>query len=161
MTPRQDSRRISYLYRVPTRLKSAFVMCLRPVMPVAIDRASGVRVVTIGELLDEDLSIPPYQRPYSWEPTTALQLLDDIREAWGFHTSAADAGEVRGPSHVLGAVILHMPPWPRPSPPPSSPSASWLKSKCLSSRWSGMRSGPWSCLRSHSQAFARRRLGQR
>ena len=49
---------------------------------MAIDREKGVSVVTVGDLLNEDLTIPPYQRPYSWEPATALQLFDDIREAF-------------------------------------------------------------------------------
>jgi uncharacterized protein with ParB-like and HNH nuclease domain len=49
---------------------------------VAINREKGVRAVTVGDLLVEELRIPPYQRPYSWEPATALQLLDDIREAY-------------------------------------------------------------------------------
>ena len=49
---------------------------------MAINREHGVRVATVGSLLDEDLWIPPYQRPYSWERSTALQLLDDIREAF-------------------------------------------------------------------------------
>lgn len=73
-------------------------------------RETGVRRVSVGELLDEDLFIPSYQRPYSWEPWTALQLLDDI-------VTARRAGESRGganapseTSYVLGAVILHRDP---------------------------------------------------
>lgn len=76
---------------------------------MAIDPEHGVRRVSAGELMAEDLRIPPYQRPYSWAPATALQLLDDIREACGPLT---DLGEARSeaaiqPSYVLGAVILH------------------------------------------------------
>lgn len=65
---------------------------------MAIRSDDGVRVVTVGETLaDSRLSIPRYQRPYSWTPATALQLLDDIHGAC-----------VHGaPSYVLGAVILH------------------------------------------------------
>lgn len=63
-------------------------------------RESGVSAVTVGKLLREDLRIPHYQRPYSWEPTTALQLLDDIEQAM-------KDGERRDVAYVLGAVILH------------------------------------------------------
>ncbi|WP_291511632.1 DUF262 domain-containing protein [Acidithiobacillus sp.] len=58
----------------------------------------GVRTSTVGELLEEHLQIPSYQRPYSWWPETALQLLDDLRDA------AQQRDKV---SYVLGAVILH------------------------------------------------------
>ena len=76
---------------------------------MAIDREHGVRRVTAGELLAEDLRIPPYQRPYSWTPGTAVQLLDDIREAFGPRTELGDPGTSASalPSYVLGAVILH------------------------------------------------------
>lgn len=74
---------------------------------MAIDREKGVRVVTVGELLDEDLTIPSYQRPYSWEPATALQLFDDIRNAYRPEDALADTGQAQRPSYVLGAVILH------------------------------------------------------
>lgn len=75
---------------------------------MAIDRERGVRVVTVGDLLAEDLSIPPYQRPYSWEPVTAVQLLDDIREAFRPRTGTGTQGEDARASYVLGAVILHL-----------------------------------------------------
>jgi len=78
---------------------------------VAIEREKGVRVVTVGELLDEGLTIPPYQRSYSWEPATALQLFDDIRNAFRAENAAPnalpDAEQAQEPSYVLGAVILH------------------------------------------------------
>ena len=68
--------------------------------PVAIRREDGVREVTVDELLLEDLRIPPYQRPYSWEPATALQLLDDIRKAFRRRQVKAEGGRTaRG--HVL------------------------------------------------------------
>lgn len=60
----------------------------------------GVTAVTVGTLLSQDLRIPHYQRPYSWEPATALQLLDDIQEA-------AKDRERSDTPYVLGAVILH------------------------------------------------------
>lgn len=74
---------------------------------MAIDREKGVRVVTAGELLDEGLTIPSYQRPYSWEPATALQLFDDIREAFRAEEALPHAAQTRWPSYVLGAVILY------------------------------------------------------
>ncbi|QCW51032.1 DUF262 domain-containing protein [Nocardioides dongxiaopingii] len=63
-------------------------------------RANGVTAIQVGELMQQALRIPHYQRPYSWEPPTALQLLDDVREAFG-------AQKHRTGSYVLGAVILH------------------------------------------------------
>jgi len=77
---------------------------------VAIQRENGVRGVTVDELMAEDLRIPPYQRPYSWDPATALQLLDDIRDAFRSQAAgdhAVKAGRAGGTSYVLGAVILH------------------------------------------------------
>ena len=77
---------------------------------MAINREKGVRAVTVGDLLVEELRIPPYQRPYSWEPATALQLLDDIREAYRSRAETVDQGEAASSakkSYVLGAVILH------------------------------------------------------
>lgn len=71
---------------------------------MAIERHGGVRGVTVGGLLAEPLMIPPYQRPYSWEPATAEQLLDDVRDAFSGNGSPSSGGEVR---YVLGAVILH------------------------------------------------------
>jgi len=57
-----------------------------------------VTPTTVGKLLAAHLKIPPYQRPYSWRPATALRLLDDIREAKGQKSDVP---------YVLGAVILH------------------------------------------------------
>lgn len=59
-----------------------------------------VRATTVGDLIHADLRIPHYQRPYSWEPATALQLLDDIRES-------RDSPSRSDVPYVLGAVILH------------------------------------------------------
>jgi hypothetical protein len=78
---------------------------------LGIDRKNGVRVVAVGELLGEDdLSIPPYQRPYSWEPVTAVQMLDDIRDASQQDEERAAEGADDSPgtsTYILGAVILH------------------------------------------------------
>ena len=61
-------------------------------------QATGVSAISIGDLLEQNLRIPQYQRPYSWQPATALQLLDDLRDA--------QASKAQIP-YVLGAVILH------------------------------------------------------
>ena len=61
-------------------------------------QATGVSAISIGDLLEQNLRIPQYQRPYSWQPATALQLLDDLRDA--------QASKGQAP-YVLGAVILH------------------------------------------------------
>lgn len=61
---------------------------------------TGVSSTTVGGLLAQDLRIPHYQRPYSWEPATALQLLDDVHDAF----TDPDRRDV---PYVLGAVILH------------------------------------------------------
>ena len=66
---------------------------------MAIDQG-GVSAVSAGDLLAQDLRIPTYQRPYSWKPETALQLLNDVQ---GARTDT----ERRGVPYVLGAVILH------------------------------------------------------
>ncbi|GAA1233059.1 DUF262 domain-containing protein [Microbacterium phyllosphaerae] len=63
-------------------------------------KVDNVRVSSVGELLAEKLFIPEYQRPYSWEPSTALQLVDDVMEA--LH----DPQRAEIP-YVLGSIILH------------------------------------------------------
>ena len=64
---------------------------------MAIDR-KRLSVVTVGELLTQDLRIPNYQRPYSWEPKHALQLLDDVREAMRSTTAS---------EYALGSIVLY------------------------------------------------------
>lgn len=61
-------------------------------------KKSGVSAVSVGALLAQNLRIPEYQRPYSWQPETALQLVDDVMDA------LAGSNDV---PYVLGAVILH------------------------------------------------------
>lgn len=63
-------------------------------------REEGVSVVRVGDLIVDNLRIPPYQRPYRWEPSTALQLLNDISDT--FHDD--ERSQI---PYVLGAVILH------------------------------------------------------
>ena len=48
---------------------------------MAINGENGVSAVTVDELLKQGLRIPNYQRPYSWDVSTALQLVGDISEA--------------------------------------------------------------------------------
>lgn len=60
----------------------------------------NVSGISVGNLFGQNLRIPHYQRPYSWEPVTALQLLDDIQEAMKDR-------ERHDVPYVLGAVILH------------------------------------------------------
>lgn len=67
---------------------------------MAISSKEGVRTLNVAELLEMHLQIPAYQRPYRWEASTALQLLDDITYAM-HDTHRPDA------PYVLGAVILH------------------------------------------------------
>jgi len=61
-------------------------------------KETGVSAVSVGALLKQTLQIPEYQRPYSWTPAMALQLVDDIKDA---QAKSADL------PYVLGAVILH------------------------------------------------------
>jgi hypothetical protein len=63
-------------------------------------RKEGVSVVSVGELIVDNLRIPAYQRPYTWEASTALQLLNDISDAF----QDEERSEI---PYVLGAVILH------------------------------------------------------
>jgi hypothetical protein len=58
------------------------------------------KATTLGELFEEDLRIPVYQRPYRWEEKHVNKLLEDIDEA--FNLSQAP----RTP-YVLGTVILY------------------------------------------------------
>ena len=54
-------------------------------------------IITIKELLDEMLCIPPYQRPYTWQEKTVNILFDDILTAYN-----SNIKEQR-----LGTVILY------------------------------------------------------
>lgn len=69
-------------------------------MAIQENGENGVKAVNVGRLLKKKLQIPHYQRPYSWEPATALQLLNDIKDS-------CDDPTRRYTSYVLGAVILH------------------------------------------------------
>lgn len=52
---------------------------------------------TIQELFQDDLKIPPYQRPYKWSQRNVEQLLDDIQES----------AEKRKNVYRIGTTILH------------------------------------------------------
>jgi len=54
-------------------------------------------VVSVEELLKEQLSIPKYQRPYRWETKNVRQLLDDVNDSY-------EKGYRR---YRIGSVILH------------------------------------------------------
>jgi hypothetical protein len=54
-------------------------------------------ILTVGELLEEDLSIPTYQRPYRWTIKNVRQLLEDILSSW----------ETNKSRYRIGSVILH------------------------------------------------------
>ncbi len=62
-------------------------------------------VVTVNELLALKLNVPNYQRPYTWEPKHALELLDDVIRAAG-----PDSGNGGKRTYALGSVILHRTP---------------------------------------------------
>jgi hypothetical protein len=59
-----------------------------------------LRPLAVGELLDRNLRIPPYQRPYRWRTETAQALLDDIWLAFA---------QDQGSECALGSVILYRP----------------------------------------------------
>lgn len=73
---------------------------------MAIDKLAGVSAVAVGALLQQNLCVPDYQRPYSWTVATALQLVDDIWHALP-DPARSDANPVPAVPYVLGAVILH------------------------------------------------------
>lgn len=55
------------------------------------------KISTIKDVLNKNLAIPPYQRPYRWTTTNVMQLLADIRE-----NMVAGKREYR-----IGTVICH------------------------------------------------------
>ncbi|MBP1325840.1 hypothetical protein JOF28_001072 [Leucobacter exalbidus] len=67
-----------------------------------------VASTSVGKLFLLPLRIPSYQRPYSWEPGTALQLFEDLCDAFeaSLLTDSTSA-DTQTPPYVLGTVILH------------------------------------------------------
>lgn len=55
------------------------------------------KIVTVRELLNENLKIPEYQRPYSWSTESALILVNDLYEAYSNKV----------PEYRIGSVILN------------------------------------------------------
>lgn len=55
------------------------------------------KIVSVKELLGNELTIPPYQRPYRWSIKNVRQLLEDILQS-------KNAGKK---SYRIGSVILH------------------------------------------------------
>lgn len=58
-------------------------------------RELTANVISVADLINRDLSIPDYQRPYKWTVRNADQLLSDINR---FRSSGA---------YRLGTVIVH------------------------------------------------------
>jgi hypothetical protein len=65
------------------------------------------RPVTVGDLLSETnvFDLPPFQRPFSWEPEIAAQLYDDLQTAY-IHYSGDNSGNLHDPVYFLGAIIV-------------------------------------------------------
>ncbi|HOF17056.1 MAG TPA: DUF262 domain-containing protein, partial [Bacteroidales bacterium] len=55
------------------------------------------QIINLNKLLDESLTIPPYQRPYKWTEKNVIQLLEDIFEFV----------IVKNKDYRIGNVILH------------------------------------------------------
>lgn len=55
-------------------------------------------VKIIDDVLNQDLKIPPYQRPYRWQEKNVLILLEDIYSSWKQVKSA----------YRIGSVIIHV-----------------------------------------------------
>lgn len=58
---------------------------------------NNLRIVTVDELLKENLKIPEYQRPYRWSTESAVTLVTDCYEAFVNKVS----------EYRIGSVILH------------------------------------------------------
>lgn len=57
----------------------------------------NLRIVTVGELLKENLKIPEYQRPYRWSTESAITLVTDSYSAFEDNVS----------EYRFGSVVLH------------------------------------------------------
>lgn len=57
----------------------------------------NLRIITVKELLSENLKIPGYQRPYRWNTESAVTLVSDLYDAF--------ANKV--PEYRIGSVVLH------------------------------------------------------
>ncbi len=61
------------------------------------DRNNSLCIVSVKEMLNEDLSIPGYQRPYRWSTESALTLVSDTYNAFQNKIS----------EYRIGSVVLH------------------------------------------------------
>ncbi len=61
------------------------------------NKADNLEIVTVKDLLQENLTIPEYQRPYKWSTESALTLLIDCCNAYANNT----------PEYRIGSVVLH------------------------------------------------------
>ncbi|BCW18373.1 hypothetical protein NtRootA9_10810 [Arthrobacter sp. NtRootA9] len=95
--------KISHAIRGLARGKLLGASKLEGACAVAINDR-GVSAASVGELLDDDLRIPHYQRPYVWTPSIAFRLFLDIRDA---QQAAIANVQAQSAPYVLGAVILH------------------------------------------------------
>lgn len=58
---------------------------------------NNLKIVTVKEILKDELSIPSYQRPYKWSKESALRLVED--------TYSAFMNQI--PEYRIGSVVLH------------------------------------------------------
>ncbi len=63
---------------------------------------SSASIVLVSELLNDNLTIPGYQRPYRWSASSVLKLLEDIKTAAESEFDAEDSFRYR-----VGTVIIH------------------------------------------------------
>ena len=66
-----------------------------------IEHSQMVDIISISKLLNMNLSIPDYQRPYNWSYKNIVEVLNDLTEA----VSCAEKFE--NFRYRVGTVILH------------------------------------------------------
>jgi len=65
------------------------------------DLPEPANIMSVSDLLEEDLFIPDYQRPYKWKEKNVSDLLDDIENAVNDHDKNSDF------RYRIGTIILH------------------------------------------------------
>lgn len=65
------------------------------------NETSKAEIKSIDELLQMNLAIPNYQRPYKWTRKNVSELLDDI------DTAIKESKQYGGLEYRIGSVILH------------------------------------------------------
>jgi hypothetical protein len=58
------------------------------------------KAVNVSELISANLSIPNYQRPYTWRDKHVLQLMDDLKEAY-------DSRNNGNSNYLIGTIIIY------------------------------------------------------